>query len=91
MFNKSKLSHISVSSIQSASTLLTGCLSKQLGKINDQSLTYPVGLWIIKEIGPVGIRLHVSELEELPQTQGQDILADLSINKKCYDTCTGLL
>lgn len=40
--------------------------------------THPVCLWIIEEVGPVRISLHVPELEELPEAQHQDVLADLT-------------
>lgn len=36
-----------------------------------------MSLWIKEEVGPVWIRLHVSELKKLPQTQNQDLLTDL--------------
>lgn len=39
--------------------------------------TYPVCLWIKKEVGPVWISLHVPELKELPQAQFQNLLTDL--------------
>lgn len=32
---------------------------------------------IIQEVGPVGVRLHESELKQLPQTQPQELEADL--------------
>lgn len=32
---------------------------------------------IIEEVGPVGVCLHESELEQLPQTQPQELEADL--------------
>lgn len=39
--------------------------------------THPVCLGIIKEVGPVGVGLHVSELKQLPEAQLQDVLTDL--------------
>lgn len=34
-------------------------------------------LWIIEEVGPVGVSLHVPELKQLPEAQHQDVLTDL--------------
>lgn len=39
--------------------------------------THPVCLGIIKEVGPVGVGLHVPELKQLPEAQQQDVLTDL--------------
>ena len=39
--------------------------------------THPVRLWIIEEVGPVGIGLHVPELKKLSEAQKQDVLANL--------------
>ena len=36
-----------------------------------------VGLGVVEEVGPVGIRLHEPELKQLPETQLQDAEADL--------------
>lgn len=38
---------------------------------------YLVQLWVIEEVGPVGVSLHVPELKQLPQTQHQDVVTDL--------------
>lgn len=32
---------------------------------------------IVQEVGPVGVRLHESEFKQLPQTQPQELEADL--------------
>lgn len=32
---------------------------------------------VIQEVGPVGVRLHESELKQLPQTQRQELEANL--------------
>ena len=40
--------------------------------------THPVCLRVVEEVGPVGVSLHVSELKQLPQTQLQDILTELT-------------
>ena len=32
---------------------------------------------IIQEVGPVGVRLHESELKQLPNTKPQELEADL--------------
>lgn len=34
-------------------------------------------VWIVEEVGPVWIRLHVPELKQLSEAQEQDVLADL--------------
>lgn len=39
-------------------------------------------LWIEEEIRPVGIRLHVPELKQLPETQHQDLLTDLTAEQR---------
>lgn len=44
----------------------------------DGDKTDLVSLRVEEEVGPVWIRLHVSELKKLPQAQPQDLLADLS-------------
>jgi len=36
-----------------------------------------VGVWVVKEVGPVWIRLHEPELKQLPQTQLEDVETDL--------------
>lgn len=38
---------------------------------------YLVQLWVIEEVGPVGVSLHVPELKQLPQAQHQDVVTDL--------------
>lgn len=52
-------------------------------------------LWIIEEVGPVWVSLHVPELEQLSDTQSQDVEADLkektniqSAEKKHMPDCT---
>jgi len=43
-----------------------------------QNITFNlIGLWIVKEISPVWIRLHVSEDEEFAQQQLQDDQGDV--------------
>lgn len=39
-----------------------------------------MGLWVIQEVGPVGVCLHVLEFKELSQAENQDVLTNL--NKK---------
>lgn len=41
-------------------------------------------LWIIEEVGPVWVGLHVPELEQLSDTQSQDVEADLKEKTKVY-------
>uniref|UniRef100_A0A8D3AM74 Uncharacterized protein n=1 Tax=Scophthalmus maximus TaxID=52904 RepID=A0A8D3AM74_SCOMX len=41
-----------------------------------------VSLWIKEEVGPVRIGLHVSELKQLPQAQVQDLLTNLTEEKR---------
>lgn len=62
-----------------------------LGKGNNQNLvknstctgrtaaawTYLVQLWVIEEVRPVWVSLHVPELKQLPQTKDQDVVTDL--------------
>lgn len=38
---------------------------------------HPVPFAVVKEIGPIWVRLHKAELEELPQAQPQEVGADL--------------
>ncbi len=40
-------------------------------------MTHPVRLWIIEEVGPVWVSLHVPELKQLSEAQCQDVLTDL--------------
>lgn len=40
-------------------------------------LPHLVGVWVVEEVGPVWIRLHESELKQLPETQLQDAGTDL--------------
>lgn len=51
-------------------------MMKSITRVKRQ--THPVCLRVVEEVGPVGVRLHVSELKQLPQTQLQDILTDLT-------------
>lgn len=39
--------------------------------------THPVRLWVVEEVGPVGVRLHEPELKQLLEAQHQDVLTDL--------------
>lgn len=41
---------------------------------------------VIQEVGPVGIRLHESELEQLPQAKPQELEADLGWGEGVTDT-----
>lgn len=34
-------------------------------------------LWVVEEVGPVGVGLHVPELKQLPEAQHQDVVTDL--------------
>lgn len=34
-------------------------------------------LWVIEEVGPVGISLHVPEFKQFPQAEDEDVLTDL--------------
>ena len=39
-------------------------------------------LWVIEEVGPVWVSLHVPELKQLPQTQDQNVVTDLENQRK---------
>lgn len=51
---------------------------------------YLVQLWVIEEVGPVGVGLHVPELEQLPQAQHQDVVADLEQGETRNKPCSHL-
>lgn len=39
-------------------------------------------LWVIEEVGPVGISLHEAELKKFPQAQNEDLFTDLEEQPK---------
>lgn len=48
-----------------------------LDRLTDVAACHLVCVGVVKEVGPVWIRLHEPELKQLPQTQLQDVGADL--------------
>lgn len=57
--------HLNREPLGGSSTLVTGLLMmKSLTRVKRQ--THPVSLWVVEEVGPVGVSLHVSELKQLP-------------------------
>lgn len=47
-------------------------------------LPHLVGVWVVEEVGPVWIRLHESELKQLPETQLQDAGTDLKWREEAF-------
>lgn len=54
-----------------------GNLLQQLTHPDTSQGTHLVAGSIIQEVGPVGVRLHESELKQLPKTKPQELEADL--------------